>query len=122
MSSEILGLAYRIAAAASDNNNGQAQLLLLELSSLVKDIGVHEAVVLSLKLQFERKLAALLDCRANRSAEKEGGAANNMEAAKEEAHGSKGANVADCASTLVGKLGLAFGANYEQEKKLLLAA
>ena len=46
MSSEILGLAYRIAAAASDNNNGQAQLLLLELSSLVKDIGVQEAVVL----------------------------------------------------------------------------
>ena len=46
MSSEILGLAYRIAVAASDNNNGQAQLLLLELSSLVKDIGVHEAVVL----------------------------------------------------------------------------
>ena len=112
MSSEILGLAYRIAVAASDNNNGQAQLLLLELSSLVKDIGVHEAVVLSLKRQFERKLAALLDCRA----------AKNMEAAKEEAHGSKGANVADCASTLVGKLGLAFGANYEQEKKLLLAA
>ena len=105
MSSEILGLAYRIAAAASDNNNGQAQLLLLELSSLVKDIGVHEAVVLSLKLQFERKLAALLDCRA----------AKNMEAAEEEAHGSKGANVD-------GKLGLAFGANFEQEKKLLLAA
>ena len=113
MSSEILGLAYRIAVAASDNNNGQAQLLLLELSSLVKDIGVHEAVVLSLKLQFERKLAALLDCRANCSAEKEGGAAKNMEAAKEEAHGSKGANVADCAGTLGGKLGLAFGADYE---------
>ena len=109
MSSEILGLAYRIAAAASDNNNGQAQLLLLELSSLVKDIAVHEAFMLSLKLQFERKLAALLDCRA----------AKNMEAAEEEARGSKGANVADCASTLAGKLG---GADSEQEKKLLLAA
>ena len=109
MSSEILGLAYRIAVAASENNNGQAQLLLLELSSLVKDIGVHEAVVLSLKLQFERKLAALLDCRA----------AKNMEAAEEEAHGAKGA---DCAGTLGGKLGLAFGADSEQEKKLLLAA
>ena len=112
MSSEIIGLAYRIAAAARDNNNGQAQLLLLELSSLVKDIGVHEAVVLSLKLQFERKLAALLDCCA----------AKNMEAAEEEAHGAKGAKVADCAGTLGGKLGLAFGADYEQEKKLLLAA
>ena len=105
MSSEILGLAYRIAVAASDNNNGQAQLLLLELSSLVKDIGVHEAVVLSLKLQFERKLAALLDCRA----------AKNMGAAEEEAHGAKGAKGADCAGTLGGKLGLAFGADDEQE-------